>query len=443
MNKITLTEIMNGSWKEYSVATCEERGIPQFADGLKPVQRFLLYQGYKSAKNHFDKVNAIGSSIAIHGYEHGEASATQALTNMGCSYCNNLPFFEGDGNFGNVLNPTPAAPRYIFAKLAEYIDYLIKDTDLCPEEEDPEISIPKYYLPIIPMCLVNGIKGIATGYAVDIPPHDPISIIDFLIKKCDGKQPKEIKPKYYNFSGTVKKESDKYVLTGTYEIKSPIHFAVTELPHIFNTSASYEKYLRGLMEKGKIQNYENNSRDDKFIFDVWLKKGTRWTDEDIEKNLKLTSNHYWNLTTVMPDGTLHIWNKETGIVDIVNEFYKFRLPYISKRIDNKLVELQNNIAYYSGFIKFIEDMLNKKVNLKNITEQNLEILLSSQYLIPKQYLERVMNAPVRSFTTNKIEDLKKKLENANNDYSYYSHTSPEKEYKKDLEELKKAIKGYV
>lgn len=63
MNKITLTEIMNGSWKEYSVATCEERGIPQFADGLKPVQRFLLYQGYKSAKNHFDKVNAIGSSI--------------------------------------------------------------------------------------------------------------------------------------------------------------------------------------------------------------------------------------------------------------------------------------------------------------------------------------------------------------------------------------------
>ena len=54
-----------------------------------------------------------------------------------------------------------------------------------------------------------------------------------------------------------------------------------------------------------------------------------------------------------------------------------------------------------------------------------------------------MNAPVRTFTTNKIEDLKKKLENANNDYTYYSSTSPEKEYKKDLEELKKAIKGYV
>ena len=440
---ITLTEIMYGPWKEYSISTCEERGIPQFADGLKPVQRFLLYQGYKTAKNHFDKVNAIGSSVSFLGYSHGEASATQALTSMGCAYCNNLPFFEGDGNFGNVLNPTPAAPRYIFAKLADYIDYLIKDTDLCPEEEDPEISIPKYYLPIIPMCLVNGIKGIATGYAVDIPPHDPLSIIDFLIKKCDGKQPKEIKPKYYNFTGTVTKEADKYVLTGTYEMKSPIHFVVTELPHIFNTSASYEKYLRGLMDKGKIQNYENNSRDDKFIFDIWLKKGTRWNEEDVEKNLKLSSNHYWNLTTVMPDGTLHIWNKETGLTDIVNEFYKFRLPYIGKRIEKKLIELQNSISYYSGMIKFIEDVLNKKVNLKNVTESDLENLLLTHYLIPNQYVERVMNAPVRTFTTNKIEDLKKKLENANNDYTYYSSTSPEKEYKKDLEELKKAIKGYV
>ena len=108
---------MNGPWKDYSIATCEERGIPQFADGLKPVQRFLICQGFKSAKTHFDKVNAIGSSIAILGYSHGDASATAALSAMGASHSNNLPFFEGDGNFGNVLNPTPAAPRYIFAKL--------------------------------------------------------------------------------------------------------------------------------------------------------------------------------------------------------------------------------------------------------------------------------------------------------------------------------------
>lgn len=440
MNTITLTEIMNGAWKEYSIATCEERGIPQFADGLKPVQRFLLYQGFKSAKNHFDKVNAIGSSIAIHGYSHGEASATQALTAMGMDFCNNLPFFEGDGNFGNVLNPTPASPRYIFAKLASYIDLLVKDTDLCPEEEDPEIAIPKYYLPIIPMCLVNGIKGIATGYAVDIPPHDPVSIIDFLLKKCDKKKPKEIKPKYYNFEGTIDREDEKYVLTGIYEKKSPIHFVITELPHIFNTSASYEKHLRSLLEKGKIQNYENNSCDDKFCYEVWLKKGTRWTDEEIVKNLKLTSNHTWNLTTVMPDGKLHIWDKKTGIEDIAHAFYDFRLPFVQKRIEKKVFELKELIAYYEGFVKFIEAVIAKKVVLKDLTEEDFESLLLDKYKIPSKFVERVMNAPLRTFTTNKIEDLRKKLESANDDYSYYSSTTAEEEYKKDLEELKKVIK---
>ena len=440
MNTITLTEIMNGAWKEYSISTCEERGIPQFADGLKPVQRFLLYQGYKTAKNHFDKVNAIGSSVSCLGYSHGEASATQALTTMGMSFCNNLPFFEGDGNFGNVLNPTPAAPRYIFAKLASYIDLLVKDTDLCPEEEDPEIVIPKYYLPIIPMCLVNGIKGIATGYAVDIPPHDPVSIIDFLLKKCDNKKPKEIKPKYYNFEGTIDREDEKYVLTGIYEKKSPIHFVITELPHIFNTSASYEKHLRNLMEKGKIQNYENNSCDDKFCYDVWLKKGTRWTDEEIVKNLKLTSNHNWNLTTVMPNGKLHIWDKKTGIEDIAHAFYDFRLPFIQKRIEKKVTELKELIAYYEGFVKFIEAVITKKIVLKDMTEENFETLLLDKYKVPSKFVERVMNAPMRTFTTNKIEELKKKLENANNDYNHYTSTTAEAEYKKDLEELKKAIK---
>lgn len=431
---------MNGPWKEYSISTCEERGIPQFADGLKPVQRFLIYQGYKSAKNSFDKVNAIGSSIAVHGYSHGEASATQALTAMGMDFCNNLPFFEGDGNFGNVLNPTPASPRYIFAKLASYIDYLIKDTDLCPENEDPEITPPKYYLPIIPMCLVNGVKGIATGYAVDIPPHDPLSIIDYLLKKCEGKKPKDIQPKYYKFKGSVSKEEDKYVLTGTYVKKSPIHFVITELPHIFNTSSSYEKFLRGLVEKGKIQSYENNSSNDEFSYDVWLKKGTRWKDEDIVKNLKLSSNHNWNLTTVMPDGKLHIWDKQTGFKDIMEEFYNFRLPFVQKRIEKRVEELKELIAFYEGFIKFIESVVNKKISLKDTTEESLKTLIVDKYKIPDKFVERVMNAPMRTLTTNKIEDLKKKLETTNNDYTYYSSTTPEKEYKKDLEELRKLIK---
>lgn len=438
--QINLSDIMNGGWKEYSISTCEERGIPQFADGLKPVQRFLVYNGYRLAKNKFDKVNAIGSSVAALGYEHGENSACMALTNMGAYFSNNLPLFEGDGSFGNVLDPSPAAPRYIFAKLASYIDLLFKDTNIAPEDPDPEIVPPKYYLPIIPICLLNGIKGLATGYAVDIPPHDPVSIIDNLIRLCENKPLKEIKPKYYGFSGEVTKDVDHYVLKGCFEKKSPIHYVITDIPSIFNTSASYEAYLRKLVDKGTIGSYENNSCDDKFNYDIYLRKGDRWTDEDFVSKMKLAWTHTWNLTTVMPNGKLHVWDKITGINDMMKAFYEFRIPFIQQRIDNKIKELNELELFYKGFIQFIEDVISNKINLRNIDEDKLSDTLKNVYMIPDRFIERVLSAPVRSFTINKINDMKTKLAEVQKDYLYYTQTTKEVEYKKDLEELKTAIK---
>lgn len=117
MNSITISDLMNGPWKERAIYTCEERAIPHFLDGLKPVQRFLLYSGYKNAYKNYDKVASIASVVAKFGYHHGEASASGALTCMGAYFSNNLPLFDGDGNFGNLLDNSPAAPRYIFANL--------------------------------------------------------------------------------------------------------------------------------------------------------------------------------------------------------------------------------------------------------------------------------------------------------------------------------------
>ena len=439
--KTNLTEIMNGPWKERAIATCEERGIPQFADGLKPVHRFLLYNGYKMAKTKFDKCAAIGSSVAILGYEHGEQSATGALVNLAAYYCNNLPLFEGDGNFGSRLHTEAAAARYIFAKLSPYIDYIFKDTELAPKNPDPEIIPPLYYLPIIPVFLLNGIKGIATGYAVDIPPHDPISIIDNLIRLCENKELKEIKPKYYAFSGKVEKNLDHYELTGTYEVQSPIHFVVTDLPP-GNTMLSYEAYLKKLQEKGVIQSYENNSCNDEFNYDIYIKKGSRWTEEQIIKNLKLFTTHTWNLTTIMPDGKLHIWDKITGINDMMLEFYKFRIPFVQKRIDNKIIELSELTKFYSGFIKFIKDVIASKYNLKNVVEDVLRDDLLNTYGIPQIFVERVMNAPVRTLTTNRIKEMEDKLVETKEELKYYKSTTKEIEYKKDLEELKKAVKKF-
>lgn len=442
MKTITLSEIMNGAWKDHSLSTCEDRGIPHIVDGLKPVQRYLLLQGYKSARHNFDKVAAIGGSVAALGYGHGEASASGALTAMGASFSNNLPLFEGDGQFGNVLDPSPAQPRYIFARLAPYIDDIFKDTDLAPENPDPEILTPLYYLPIIPICLLNGMFGIATGYSTNIPPHSAVSIIDNLIRLTEGKKIKEIKPRYYSFTGTIERGEDRYVLTGCFERKTPIKIIVTDLAPIFNTSDSYEKFLKKLVEKGTISSYENYSGKDKFNFEIVLKKGQRWTDEEVISNLKLSSNHIWNLITVMPNGKLKVWDKNTGIEDILMWFYDFRIEYIQKRIDKKKVELAKIGAYYAGFIKFLEDVVSKKLAMKEMSDSDLHDILETKYAIPDAYIGKIMDAPIRTFTTTKIEETKKKYEKVLEDISYYESTTKEIEYRKDLETLKKVAKAF-
>lgn len=439
MDKILLSELMNGKWKEYSISTCADRAIPSAVDGLKPVQRFNLYSGFQNAKNDFSKVNGIASVVSKYGYEHGEQSATDALTKMGQYFSNNLPLFEGSGNFGNRLVPKPSAGRYIYAKLAKYIDLLYKDSEFAPDNEDPEILTKKYYLPIIPMVLVNGIQGIATGYACNIPPHSPISIIDCLIKYCKTGKYDGIKPDYYGFTGTVENTTNGYHLIAPIEQKSNIHFVIKDLPITEHDSESYEAVLRKLMEKGKIQSYDNMSVNDEFCFDINFKRGTSHTVEEVRSLLKLEFNDNLNLTTITPDGMLHIWE---NIDDLVKWFYDFRIPFVQKRIDAKLHELEELIAYLKGFIKFITDVMNRKLDLRNIDEPTLEEKVKTIYAVPDKYVERVMNAPMRTLTTTKKADLEAKLSDAEEEFKYYSNTTKEKEYINDLEVLKKAIIKY-
>lgn len=442
MPEITISSIMNGAWKERAIYTAEERGIPSFADGLKPVQRFLICKGLKLAKSSFEKVATI-ATVATEGYHHGEASAAAALTVMAADFSNNLPIFEGDGNFGNVLNPAAAAPRYIFARLSPLFEYIYKDMDLCPKHEDPEHIPPKYYLPIIPMVLVNGIKGIATGYSTDIPPHDPESIINWLIQRTKTEKPKEsIEPKYYGFTGTVTKESDHYTIHGTYEFIGTTKIHVTELPRGY-TCASYDSHLKKLIDKGTILDFENNSRMNRFNYIVQLKRGTRWTDEQVRKNLKLDTTHSWNLTTVSTEGKIQEWSKETGMHDIMEAFYKFRLPFIQQRIDNKIVYLETLLQYQNALQQFCQDVIENKFSFRGITDQQFHDILEQQYKAPEKYISKIMNMPVRYFTKELFEKIAEEIKIIETELDYYRKTTAEKEYVNDLNALMKAYKQYI
>lgn len=438
MADITISQIMNGPWLSRAIYTAEERAIPHFADGLKPVQRFLVCHALQKPKGKFEKVASL-AAISPLGYHHGEASAATALTAMAADFSNNLALFEGDGNFGNVLNPAAAAPRYIYARLTPLFEYIFKDMDLCPKYNDPEHIPPKYYLPIIPFVLINAQRGIATGYATDIPPHDPESIINWLIERTKTDNPKTaIEPKYYGFTGSMDKEADKYIIHGTYELVGSTKIHITELPRGY-TCASYDSHLKKLIDKGTIIDFENNSRMNKFDYVITLKRGTRWSDEQIRKILKLDTSHTWNLTTVSVNGKIQEWN---SVLDMMESFYSFRIPFIQQRIDNKIVYLETLLKYQKALQKFCQDVIENKFSFMGITDADFRNTLLTVYECPEQYVNRVMDMPVRRFTKDLFAKLETEMKETEKDLNYYRKTTKEKEYVLDLKELLTAYNKY-
>ncbi len=435
-----ISELLNNEWKEYSITTIEDRAIPSVIDGLKPVQRFLLYGGFSKAKNDFVKVAALAGNTSAYGFTHGEQSAGDALTKMAAYHSNNLQLFLGKGSFGNYFDSTPAATRYIFCKLNPVCDKLFLDTELAPKHPDLEHLPPKYYLPIIPLVLINGISGIATGWAVDIPPHSPESIIDALILKCHGKEPdaSDLVPEYPCFKGFISREGNSLKLKGIISRPSSGKAIVSDITPNFDYS-SFEAHLDKLIDKGLIVDYVNNSQDDQYNIEIILKRGKKYTDDELCKLLKLEWYHKWNVNTISPEGKLQEWNPDTCFIDIVNYFYNFRIKYIQQRIDNRIIYLKKYVDYLEACIKFIEDVVKNKFNFK-ISDDEFHDILLNHYKMPEEYIEKTMNTPVRKLTSEALKKTMEILEEAKEELDYYLHTTKEKEYEKNLKELKNSIK---
>ncbi|NLA32991.1 MAG: DNA gyrase subunit A, partial [Mollicutes bacterium] len=181
----SLEEIMGDRFGRYSKYIIQDRAIPDVRDGLKPVQRRILYAMYKDKNTHdkqFKKsAKAVGNVIGNY-HPHGDQSVYDAMVRMSQSFKLNHPYIQMDGNNGSIDGDPAAAMRYTEARLSKIAGELLKDI-----EKDTVIFAPNYddtteeptVLPAkFPNLLVNGATGISAGYATNIPPHNLGEIID-------------------------------------------------------------------------------------------------------------------------------------------------------------------------------------------------------------------------------------------------------------------------
>jgi DNA topoisomerase-2 len=192
-NTITISDFLSTEYKDFSIYTIEHRALPSLVDGFKPSQRKIIHISSNVWKNGSEKTKKIFQLSGLVAdqafYHHGSSSLDNATITMVQKFKNNLPLLEEDGIFGTLRSPYAGAPRYIGTKLSPVFYEIFKDFSLMEYKVEEGVQIePKFFLPIIPMLLINGQSGIAVGFSTNILNRNPIvlCILSYYLYKYHG-----------------------------------------------------------------------------------------------------------------------------------------------------------------------------------------------------------------------------------------------------------------
>lgn len=442
----TIDNFLDVDQKLFALSVIEDRAIPSVIDGFKPVQRKIIYMAnkiWKTGSEKSMKVFQLGgqvSSLAL--YEHGDASMNSSIISMNQTFKNNLPLLDGYGQYGNLKVPVAGQPRYVGTKLSKNFRMVYKDFDLLENKIDEGCVIePDYFLPIIPMVLVNGGEGIAVGYSSNIFNRNPLEITEACINCVKGKKVGELKPFLWDFTGDYIRDKDnpnKWYIKGKYKVINTTTVQVTELPPDV-TFEKYEEYLDGLVEKKTIVDYENNSSTNvNYILKFTrsdLKK--RMDDGTLETLLKVNGSDTENLTTLDENGHLKIFEKAE---DIVTWFCSFRLKWYDKRKTHLIKTINDEITMLNEKARFLKAIIDKKLKIGNLPKKDvLDWLEKNKFAKFGGGYDYLTSMPIHNLTKERYEEILKQTDKKKIELKEVEAKTPKDMYLADLAELKKNL----
>lgn len=432
----TVKEIIDVDFKQYAMYVLENRAIPSAIDGFKPSHRKLVYAMLNEHGSKKVKVSDLGG-ISKYNYHHGESSAMSAAVTLAQDWNNNFPIFTSHGNFGSRLIQEAAAPRYIYATMSKDFSKFFLDTEVALPSFDVDNPEPAFYLPIIPWVLVNGISGIAVGFAANILPRS----IDTMVsetKRCLD-DPTEylrvsapIHPTFPSFRGKVEQVSDSQWKTcGIIESTKGTEYLISELPIGFDRE-TYISFLNDLVGSDKIRDYSDECSETGFGFRIKV-SGTQKValEKDLMKAFKLEKIHSENLTTLGVDGKLKLFKTAT---ELVHYFVLQRTKFIEDKIEFDIKESINKIEVSTDKIKFIKAVIDGDIDFKKTSKANLLEYISDK-ITPKDHGAKFVSIPLYECTTDAVKSLEDKIVSEQKNLDTLAKTTPTKLFSARLKGL--------
>ena len=452
---IPLHETARSRYLNYALSVITSRALPDIRDGLKPVQRRILYAMFANLRLYPDaryrKSATITGEVMGKYHPHGDTAIYDAMVRMAQAFSLRDPLVDGHGNFGSLDGDRPAAMRYTEARLRalamEMLQELRQQTVAFRPNFDGTLSEPVVLPSRFPNLLVNGATGIAVGMATNIPPHNLGEVLDACIYMVDArrKQVKEgrsgegwpavrvqtLVSKFVNgpdfpTGGRILNTEDELVeiykqgegpinLRGEYKKEGKSRIIITSIPYAVTKGDLVEKIAEHIAKDRvpQLTDIRDESTDVVRIV-LELKRGAS-ADAAMAylfKHTPLQTRFHVNLTCLVPTDNPQISAPEkVDLATVLHHFLDFRLDVVTRRLQHELAQLEKRIHILEGFEK-IFDALDEAIKIIRSSKDKADSSqrLRHRFRLDEIQADAILETKLFKLSQLEIEAIREELE---------------------------------
>ena len=431
--KENLENIFGDRFGRYSKYIIQERALPDVRDGLKPVQRRILFALYKlkmfSDRPYKKSARLVGEVIGKY-HPHGDVAVYDAAIRMSQDFKMLVPLLDVHGNNGSIDGDPAAAMRYTECRLSKYAEFLLEDLDkrtvgLIPNFDDAELE-PIVLPAKFPNLLVNGATGISAGYATDIPPHNPLEVMDAIIAKIDNpkmtieelmeimKGPDfptggivqgidAIKKAFKTGQGKIIVRSKTEIVPGKTENK----IIITEIPYEVNKAMLVKKMNDMLLAKEvdgvKSIRDESDRQGLRIVVDVRKDIDPSKILNFLFKSTELQTNYSYNMVAICNGRPMVM-----GVLDIIDAYIEHQKEVMTNKCNFELQKAERRAHIVDGLISMVSILDAVIKTIRNSTnKRNAKENIMANYHFSELQAEAIVNLQLYRLTNTDIFELRK------------------------------------